>query len=212
MTPRRVHPTESARALLLAAAIDVIRRRGLHATTVDELCSAAGVTKGAFFHHFESKEALAVAAAEYWGDTTAEMFAAAPYHQPVDAVARIDGYLAFRAALVAGPPEQFTCLVGTMAQEAFSTQPLVRDACGRAIVGHAATLEADFVDAIAAHCPHAGVTAHDLALHTQVVLQGAFVVAKATDDPGVVTRAIDHLRRYLRLLFGTDALPTALPT
>jgi TetR/AcrR family transcriptional regulator, transcriptional repressor for nem operon len=33
---------------------------------VDDLRKAAGVTKGAFFHHFESKEDLAVAAAQYW--------------------------------------------------------------------------------------------------------------------------------------------------
>lgn len=46
--------------------VDVIRAQGLHATTVDDLCAAAGVTKGAFFHHFATKEALAVAAV-WWG-------------------------------------------------------------------------------------------------------------------------------------------------
>ena len=55
-----------ARTKLLDAAIDVIRAQGYCATTVDDLCRAAGVTKGAFFHHFTSKDAMAVAAAQHW--------------------------------------------------------------------------------------------------------------------------------------------------
>ncbi len=52
---------QDAKAKLLDAALSVIRTKGFSATTVDELCSAAGVTKGAFFHHFKSKDELGVA-------------------------------------------------------------------------------------------------------------------------------------------------------
>ncbi len=45
----------SARIKLLEAARTLIRTKGFAATTVDDLCAAAGVTKGAFFHHFDSK-------------------------------------------------------------------------------------------------------------------------------------------------------------
>ncbi len=52
-----------AKSKLLEAAIVLIRTKGFAGTSVDDLCTAAGVTKGAFFHHFASKEALGVAAA-----------------------------------------------------------------------------------------------------------------------------------------------------
>src|SRR3546814_5382229 len=59
-------PRGNARGKLVAAAQRTVRRKGYAATSVDEICVAAGVTKGAFFHPFVSKEALAVDAAESW--------------------------------------------------------------------------------------------------------------------------------------------------
>ena len=197
----------TARARLLDAAVQVIRTKGLSATSVDDLCAAAGVTKGAFFHHFESKQALAVAAAEHWSQTTGALFAAGDYHAISDPLDRILGYLELRARLVAGSPADYTCLVGTMAQEAFATSPDVRDACAASIFGHARTLEPEFAAALAAAGDPPGVDAAGLARHTQAVLQGAFVLSKAADDPTLVTDSIAHLRRYLELLLAEGQRP-----
>ncbi len=58
----RTHDSAATRTKLLEAARDVIRGQGYAATTVDDICKAAGVTKGGFFHHFASMDALAKAA------------------------------------------------------------------------------------------------------------------------------------------------------
>ena len=190
----------NARAKLLEASLTRIRAQGSSATTVEDLCAAAGVSKGAFFHHFESKEALAVAAAAYWSETTDALFAAAPYHDHADPLARVLGYIDFRGALLSGPIEAFTCLVGTMVQEAFATSPAIRDACGASISGHARTLEADIGEAMDRYGV-TGTTARSLALHTQSVLQGAFILEKARAGPGVAVDCVGHLKRYVELLF-----------
>ena len=184
-----------ARQRLLDAAVDVIRVQGLSGTTVDDLCRAAGVTKGAFFHHFESKDALAVAAADHWSQMTGELFATAAYHDLDDPAERVLGYLDLRAEWVDGPIYEFTCLVGTMVQEAYSTNPAVRDACAASIFGHAATLEADLAAALAA--AGSDVDPAGLARHVQAVLQGSFILSKAADDPQVARDSIAHLRRYV---------------
>ena len=192
-----------ARTRLLEAARDVIRSRGFAATSVAELCKTAGVTSGAFFHNFENKEALGVAAAAYWAETTSAFFADAPYHDHDDPYDRLLGYIDFRREIIQGDPAQFTCLVGTMTQEVFDAHPAIRDACAASIFGHAATLEPDIEAAMAARGIRADWTPASLAAHTQAVLQGAFILAKATGDRDIARDSVDHLRRYVELLFST---------
>ncbi len=195
----RVSP--ESRNRLLDAALKVIRTKGYAATRVEDICEEAGLSKGSFFHHFESKEALAVAAAEYWSQITGGLFASARYHAHEDPLDRVLAYIDFRRTLVRGELPEWTCLVGTMAQETYATSPGIRDACDRSIRGHADTLVADITAAKQRHAPDADWSPASLALHTQVVIQGAFVVAKAHGDARVATDAIDHLKRYFELLF-----------
>jgi len=191
----------SARTKILKSALSVIRAKGYAATSVDDLCSVAGVTKGAFFHHFKSKEDLAVAAADFWAATTGEFFAGAPYHVHPDPLDRVLGYLDMRKAMLIGAVPDFTCLAGTMVQEAYGSNPMIRAACARAIFEHAGKIEADLAAAIKAHRIEAQWTAASLALHMQAVLQGAFILAKAKGDAQIAADCIDHLRRYVELLF-----------
>jgi TetR/AcrR family transcriptional regulator, transcriptional repressor for nem operon len=191
----------SARDKILEAALSVIRSKGYAATAVDDLCTAAGVTKGAFFHHFNSKEELAVAAADHWSETTSGLFAQAPYHRHSDPLDRVLGYIDFRKKLLVGELAEFTCLVGTMVQETYDSNPDIRDACAHSITSHAAKIEPDIREAIAQHGVKPAWTAASLALYTQAVLQGAFILAKATGGPKAAAEAVDHLRRYVELLF-----------
>ncbi|WP_417680261.1 TetR/AcrR family transcriptional regulator [Roseibium sp.] len=194
-----------ARTKLLEAALSVIRAKGYSATSVDDLCRAAGVTKGAFFHHFKTKDDLAVTAADYWSETTGALFKGAPYHDHEDPLDRFLGYLDFRKALIAGAVPEFTCLVGTMTQEVYDTSPTIRDACADSICGHADTLVADIAEAAERHGITLPCSSESLALHTQAVIQGGFIVAKARNEPQQAIDSIDHLIRYVRLLFNLSA-------
>jgi len=194
-------PKAGVRQKLLDAARSLIREKGYSSTSVDELCIQAGVTKGAFFHHFKSKEALAVAAANHWSDTTAILFGSAPYQQHGDPLHRVLGYLDFRKKLLKGEIAEFTCLLGTLVQEIYGTNPEIREACEASLSGHAATVEADIAQAMKHYRLRVPWTAKSLALHTQAVLQGAFVLAKATGGAAIAAASIDHLRRYIELLF-----------
>jgi len=193
------------RQRLLEAAVSLVRLKGYASTSVDNLCSQAGVTKGGFFHHFKSKGALGIAAANHWSVTTGELFNNAPYHQQHDPLDRVLGYLDFRKAILIGKTADYTCFVGTLVQEIHDTYPELRQACDASISGHAAIIEKDIALAMQLYEVRGSWTAESLALHTQVVLQGAFILAKAKNSAAIAVASIDHLRRYIELLF---QLPT----
>jgi len=189
------------RSRLLDAAMQVIREKGYSATTVDDICGAAGVTKGAFFHHFKSKEELGIEAAGHFAQMAETLFGAAPYSELADPLDRLLGYIDFRAAILTGPIAQFTCLLGTMVQETYDTNPAIRDACETYIVRHADRVGQDIAAAKALYAPDAPWSAESLGLYTQAVLQGSFILAKAKGGPDVARDCVAHLRRYILQLF-----------
>jgi TetR/AcrR family transcriptional repressor of nem operon len=198
-------PPHESKTRLLDATFNVVRARGYNAARIDDVCAEAGLTKGSFFHHFKSKEDLALAAVAHWNAQTSEFFAGAPYHAPDDPLERIIAYVAFRKAILTGELPEFTCFLGTIIQEAYLTHPEINTACERSLTAHAKTLEADIREAMRIYRVRSNWTAESLALHIQAVIQGGFILAKAKASAAAAAESFDHLRRYLELLFGRRA-------
>jgi TetR/AcrR family transcriptional repressor of nem operon len=190
-----------SKAKILDAALRVIRSKGYCATTIDDICQAAGLTKGSFFHHFESKEELALAAAAHFAAMADDLFATAPYRSLPEARDRVIGYVRFRKAMLGRTLAEFTCLLGTMVQETYETHPAIRKACDKHISDHAAAIEKDIAEAKRICAPKAKWSAQGLALFTQAVIQGAFVLAKAKHGRAIAVECLDHLQRYLEIQF-----------
>jgi TetR/AcrR family transcriptional regulator, transcriptional repressor for nem operon len=186
---------------LLDAALYVIRAKGYSAARIEDVCDAAGLTKGSFFHHFSSKEDLAIAAAEHFSAFADSIFTQAPYHAHTDPLDRLLGYVDFRKAIIQGELPEYTCLLGTMVQETYETHPAIRKVCDRCISAHAATLTQDIEAAVRKYGLAPNWTIESLAYYTQAVIQGSFILAKAQQSPQVAAECLDHLRRSIELLF-----------
>jgi TetR/AcrR family transcriptional repressor of nem operon len=198
MTPATAPLT---RTRLLEAGSTVIRAKGYTATTVDDICAEAGVTKGSFFHHFKTKEDLVLGAVAHWNQWTEAVFADADYRRLDDPLQRILGYIDFRSTILDREIPEFTCFLGTLVQETYATHPAVREACDRGMSAHVAGLTRDLQAAKGLYAPEADWSAESVGYFIQAVLQGSFIFAKAKHDAAVARRNLAHLKRYLLCLF-----------
>ena len=201
MPAQTAESQHESKVRLLDAALLVIRSKGYAAARIDDICDAAGLTKGSFFHHFKGKEELAVAAAAHFAAMAEAMFASAPYQSAPDPLDRLLGYIDFRRGLLQGELPEYTCLLGTLVQETYDTHPAIRAACDMHLDAHASTLAKDIAEAKRRYAPDAPWSAKSLALYTQAVIQGALILAKARQGPRVTADCLQHLRRYLETQF-----------
>ena len=191
----------NSKAKLLNAALNVIRAKGYAATTVDDICHAAGVTKGSFFHHFKSKDDLALSAAALLERDDRRFLCLRAVSSAGDPLQRLLGYVDFRAEILRGDLPDYTCLLGTLVQEIYATHPDIRAACDQGMSTHIAILTRDIEAAKQLYAPGAPWSAASVGYFIQSVLQGAFIFAKAKQGPEVVRESLAHLRRYLGLIF-----------
>ena len=195
-------PNSSAQSTpqnLVDAATQIFRQNGFVATTVDEICAGAGVTKGAFFHHFESKEALGLECLRQWERTMVAKLESAPFQQIVDPVEKALGGVEFFAAMFENPSVPKSCLAGTTAQEVSETHPALREgaqACFAAGTGYFRQLLDDA-------CRSRGVQLDTAALAQlwMATLQGSLLLYKASRDDTVIPKNLRHFRQYLERLF-----------
>ncbi|WP_328519414.1 TetR/AcrR family transcriptional regulator [Kribbella sp. NBC_00359] len=73
---------------ILGAGVDLFREKGFNAAGVKDITDRAGVPKGSFYNHFESKEALATVALDRYGDSLRLGDLADPAVPPVERIRR----------------------------------------------------------------------------------------------------------------------------
>jgi TetR/AcrR family transcriptional repressor of nem operon len=191
-------PAANAREKLLRVGIELFRRRGFVATTVEDLCAEAGVTKGAFFHHFTRKEALAEACLQQWGCQNAAMEAAAPFQAVADPLEKLLGCMDFYIGLFEDPKLVKSCLAGTTVQEVAESNPALREAAQACFAGAHQRFRGLLDDACRGRRPR--IDTASLATLWMATLQGSLILGKASRDASVIPESLRHVREYIRTL------------
>jgi TetR/AcrR family transcriptional regulator, transcriptional repressor for nem operon len=203
-SPRARNP-DATRERMIAAARQLVLRQGFSATGVDQICREASVTKGAFFHHFESKDRLGEAILADWADFGMSAFVEAksePARQPLDHFHRFIDILIGFARDMPGP---VTCVIGIVAQEKAFVNPVLRESCSQHL-GSWTTFVRDLLDqARAAQRPLVDFDSTEVAWLLNSVWQGSMLVAKARQDRDMIIRNLEHARAYVDGLFGPPA-------
>ena len=118
--------TQDVRGRLLEAGVQTFSRSGFNGCSVQDITDAAGVPKGSFYNHFESKEALGAAALEYYWAEGGACDQLKTLNQPgMAARARLRTYFEQATDELARRGYTCGCLVGNLAAEQSDQSPLI---------------------------------------------------------------------------------------
>jgi TetR/AcrR family transcriptional repressor of nem operon len=190
----------TVRQKIIAAAIELIRRHGYVATTVDQICQQAEVSKGAFFHYFANKDALGLECLHEWNCRFEALYESASQGatKPVD---RLLGCVDFYIELFQRPGLGKSCLAGTIVQEVAESHPALRDAAQNCFKSGAARFQQLLEDARRER--NAVFDTASVARMFLASIQGSLLLAKASQDASVISETLTHYRRYLESLLTT---------
>jgi TetR/AcrR family transcriptional regulator, transcriptional repressor for nem operon len=194
------------RERILDAAERLILDKGLAATSVDEILSESGTSKGSFFHHFPTKNALARALVERYAERD---------------IAFLDEIMSEAEAVSEDPAQQvlaFLRLFEEGAKDTVSQQPSclyvsyifdkqlfvdgTNDVIAGAFTAWRTRLAEKLEEAAKTRPPRIAVDLDALADHLSVTYEGAFMAGRATSDPSLMRRQLELVRQQVALLFG----------
>ena len=195
----------ATRTAIMDAAETLILERGYAGTPIDDLLDIAGVTKGAFFHHFSSKQELAHALIERYarldlGHLDQKMQRAEELStDPLQQLLVFIGLFREEAAALTQPYPG--CLMGSYCYEAGLFDQAVLDIIRDTMMTWRQRILEKLREVAERHPPTREVDLESLADQITVVFEGAYILSKVVDDPQVVAAQLTHHRTYLELLF-----------
>lgn len=197
------NPAET-RGKLVAATVQLILKQGFAATSVEQICAEAGVTKGSFFHHFESKEAIGKAAVLWWGDFGTNLYAEAWKDAGLDPLEQVYRMLDIMSGFTERTEEVCTCVVGMLSQELAQSHPAMRAECERQLDIWTANVARMLGEAKAKHKPKSDFDPVEAAWFLNSLWQGSMLVGKTRERhrQAMIRRNLQFAREWVGGLFG----------
>jgi TetR/AcrR family transcriptional regulator, transcriptional repressor for nem operon len=194
---------DATRRKLVEAATNLMLKQGFNATTVDDICAEAGLTKGAFFHHFKDKDALALAAVNAWAEMGLSMYAQALQKpdRPLEEIHRIIEIM----EEVTRKFDPCVCLVGMMTQEMSGESKAFRAACARALDRWTDMFRSRLQAAQEQLKPAVKFDPDQAAWFLNSIWQGSMLVAKSRQSPAMIRNNLKLARNYVDSLFANPA-------
>ena len=186
--------TELAKDKIIRVSFRLVGEKGFPATTVDEICTAAKVSKGSFYHFFKSKEELGLVMLENFWDRSQTVLGGGDYHQETDPNQRLRKFFDYI--------EQSSsylwsdgCLLGNFSMELAETSPIIRKRVSEIFTEFTDLLTPLFASANLA-CRNE-IAPDDLVRQFLAVIEGSILFAKAHKDIRFIPEGIRNFRKLL---------------
>ncbi len=196
---------------ILDAAERLVIENGFAATSLDQVIAESATSKGAFFHHFDSKLDLARALVARYAAADIAHLDRAVAEAEADGDDPADRVIAFLRVFEDGADElmaaQSSCLYVSVLTERQLAHSGTSAQITAAILAWRTTLSRMLREALEAREVRAPVDPDALADHVFVTFEGAFILCRSTDESEHMRAQLTVLRQLVETLLATKAAP-----
>lgn len=183
----------NTREKILDSTRGLIQRRSFHGFSFQDLADEVGIRKASLYHHFASKDAVAIAMLDHASDWVREQLKRSDGREPIE---RLEGYFAmFR--LLHGKAERM-CPGGSFASVYGAISSSLQTALHRF-----ANMHLDWVEGVVREGVERGQfdigdqRPRDVAAQIVAGVQGALLMGRLSSDPHMLDAVAEGLRRSL---------------
>ena len=199
----------ATRDSLLDAAQSLILERGFSGMSLDDIVKQVGITKGAFFYHFKSKNDLGKALMKRYSELDARSYeesCARAEKLSRDPLQQLLIFIGLFEEMFENLTEPYPgCLLASYVYELQQFDSATKKMVAEAFTRWRTLLKEKLDAAVKQYPPKIRVDTASLADSFTVVLEGAFIIAKAVNEPRVVADQLRHFKNYIELLFSDRA-------
>jgi TetR/AcrR family transcriptional repressor of nem operon len=193
------------REKILDAAQALILDHGFSGVSVENVIERLGMTKGAFFHHFRNKAALAEELIRRYADmdmrffhdsfSRAEKFSSDPLQQVLIVIGLYEEFFEGMSTPYPG------CLLASYIYELQQFDESTRVIINGVFLAWREKLTGQFMRAADRHPMREDVDLPSLGDEFIILIEGAFILAKSLNDPSIVAEQLRHYKRYIKMVF-----------
>ena len=195
----------ATRDSILDATQALVLERGFAGMTLDDVVKQVGITKGAFFYHFKSKNDLGKALMKRFSEMDVRSYeesCARAEKLSRDPLQQLLIFIGLFEEMFEELTEPYPgCLLASYLYELQQFDSATKKMITEAFTRWRTLLKGKLDAAVKQHRPKTRIDTASLADMFTVVLEGAFITAKAVDDPKVIVQQLRHFKNYIELLF-----------
>ena len=197
--------TNSTRERILANAEALTLKQGFAGTSIDNILTATGITKGAFFYHFKSKAELARALVErYWARDYQlfEQLSERADELSNDPLKSMLIFLKLFEEFIEKweePPEG--CIFASYVYESQQFDEAIGTFIADGFKEWKKLYEDRIEQIMKKYPPQIKIDAGELAEMIMCIIEGGFILSKSLQDAKLIARSVKQFRRYLQLIF-----------
>lgn len=189
---------------ILAKSRELIFENGFAGTSIDLILERTQLTKGAFFYHFKTKADLALEVVNEFANTDLQELDLALEQTETyveDPRERLLQFIQRFIDMFSGVEEPPSCLYASVSNEQNQYSEEIKQIVRKTLLKWRQAFGIMIEEAAKQNPPTIPWDKDSLSDHFTVVMEGAFTMSKALQDPSVTFKQLTHLKHYFELLF-----------